>query len=104
MKVSAKITVALCPILFWSTLAYEFTFTSSDTVSALHISGNSILDSNNNIVYLRGIGRTGDIQSASGMWSGPGDDVASWDQKWYNISDNFADGCNVPMLPTGLAC
>ena len=64
MKVSAKITVALCPILFWSTLAYEFTFTSGDTVSALHVSGNSILDSNNNIVYLRGVS---DVQEISNL-------------------------------------
>ena len=42
-------------------------------------------------MYLRGIGRTGDLHSASGMWSGPGDQVANWGQKWLPISSNIPD-------------
>lgn len=64
---------------------------AASTPSPLHTSGHLILDANNNVVYLRGIGRTGDLQSASGMWSGPGDQVASWGQKWQPISANIAD-------------
>lgn len=49
---------------------------------ALHSSGHFILDANNNEVYLRGIGRGGDTDSMTGMWSGPGEDVFNYGQKW----------------------
>jgi hypothetical protein len=55
----------------------------------LHTSGHSILDADNNVVYLRGIGRNGDMQSASGMWSAPGMKVNAWDQKWFSINDSI---------------
>jgi hypothetical protein len=38
--------------------------------SALHTSGHRILDANNNDVYLRGIGRAGDLASLTGLWGG----------------------------------
>jgi hypothetical protein len=40
-------------------------------------------------VYLRGIGRSGDLQSASGMWSGPNEEVFNWNQKWFPIAANL---------------
>jgi Cellulase (glycosyl hydrolase family 5) len=52
------------------------------TTLALHTSGHNILDSNNNVVYLRGIGRAGDIDSLSGIWGGPGDAVFNYGLKW----------------------
>jgi hypothetical protein len=56
---------------------------------ALHTEGTKILDPYGNIVYLRGIGRSGDLQSASGMWSGPGEEIFNWNQKWYSIEANL---------------
>ncbi len=64
----------------------------------LHTSGHYILDSANNVVYLRGIGRTGDLQSASGMWSAPGMALANWGQKWLSIEEN------IPMMDATLQC
>ena len=55
---------------------------------ALNTEGSNILDVYGNVVYLRGIGRSGDFQSASGMWSGPGEQIFSWDQKWASIFSN----------------
>lgn len=55
---------------------------STSTASALHTSGHLILDSNNKVVYLRGIGRAGDIDSLTGMWSGKGASV-------YSSGDSF---------------
>jgi hypothetical protein len=58
------------------------TVQAATTTSALHTSGHTILDANNNPVYLRGIGRAGDIDSLSGMWGGPGEDVFNYAQKF----------------------
>ncbi|MCW4004732.1 MAG: cellulase family glycosylhydrolase [Candidatus Bathyarchaeota archaeon] len=55
---------------------------AATTTSPLHTSGHLILDANNNPVYLRGIGRAGDIDSLSGIWSGPGDSVYNYGNKW----------------------
>ena len=49
---------------------------------ALNTSGDQILDANNNAVYLRGIGRAGDLDSLSGTWGGQGDAVYSYGEKW----------------------
>lgn len=67
-------------------------------IQPLHTSGDQILDASGNIVYLRGIGRTGDLQSASGMWAGPGDQVANCGQKWQQISSN------VPLMDATFQC
>ncbi len=56
---------------------------------ALHTSGSNIINSYGSVVYLRGIGRSGDLQSASGMWSAPGEPVFTWDQKWQPLSENI---------------
>ncbi|MCL5877930.1 MAG: glycoside hydrolase family 5 protein [Candidatus Bathyarchaeota archaeon] len=65
---------------------------------ALHTSGYKILDIYGNVVYLRGIGRSGDLQSPSGMWSGPGEQVFSWTQKWLPIEENL------PKMDATLQC
>ena len=93
MKFYVKSAIVLCIVLI-STLftisALEFINpTSASTAPALHVSGNQIQDVNGKTVYLRGIGRAGDIESASGMWSGPDQTVFAWDQKWYPISSNI---------------
>ena len=83
-------------ILFVSTvimlLLSTFVFTlqieaDQSTAPALHTSGNQILDANNNVVYLRGIGKAGELVSATGMWSEAGDPfVYAWYQKWQSLS------------------
>jgi hypothetical protein len=93
MKFYVKSTIILCIILV-STLfaisALQFVNPSSaSTAPALHVSGNQIQDINGKTVYLRGIGRAGDIESASGMWSGPDQTVFAWDQKWCPLSNNI---------------
>ena len=87
----AKPAVLCISALFIISMLSVFASTGvqAATTPSLHTSGDQILDSNNNVVYLRGIGRTGDLQSASGMWSGPGMAVASWSQKWQSISSNI---------------
>ncbi len=73
---------ALFIISMISVLASTAPVQAEVTISPLHTSGHQILDSNNNPVYLRGIGRTGDCDSLSGMWSAPGQDVFNYGQKW----------------------
>ncbi len=63
----------------------------AQTTPALHVSGNTILDSRNHVVILRGLGRAGDLESASGMWSGPGDPVIAFSQKWRSTRSNIVD-------------
>jgi len=48
----------------------------------LHTLGHTILDSRNNVVYFRGIGRAGDLASLSGIWSGRGENVFDYSEKW----------------------
>lgn len=92
MKTLASITLILCIILLSSVFAYNYNYdTEAATARALHVSGNKIHDVYDHTVTLRGIGRAGDIESASGMWSSPGQTVYSWDQKWLPITDNIAD-------------
>lgn len=89
-----KLTTLLISALFLVSMLSVFSagnVQAATTTSPLHTSGHLILDAENNVVYLRGIGRTGDLQSASGMWSGPGDQVVTWGQKWLPISSNIAD-------------
>ncbi len=91
MKVFSKIALGLIVSLLCSCFLVLFEPTDAAT-SALHVSGNRILDYRNNQVVFRGIGRTGDMESASGMWSGAGDvNVVAWGQKWFPISANIAD-------------
>ncbi|MCL5950054.1 MAG: glycoside hydrolase family 5 protein [Candidatus Bathyarchaeota archaeon] len=56
----------------------------ASTVKPLHTSGHTILDSSNNLVYFRGIGRAGDLDSLSGTWGGRGENVFSYGEKWQN--------------------
>jgi hypothetical protein len=93
MRTWSKLAIMLCIILTASSLTAELSFNAqAATAPALHVAGNKILDPSGNAVLLRGIGRAGDIESASGMWSGPGDtNVYAWGQKWYPISQNIAD-------------
>ena len=90
-----KPAVLLISALFIMSIALTFmpisvqAQTAASTMPGLHTSGNQILDANNNVVYLRGMGRTGDLQSASGMWSGQGMSTAAWGQKWQSISSNI---------------
>ncbi len=53
-------------------------------VAPLHTSGHTILDSSNNLVYFRGIGRAGDLDSMSGTWGGQGENVFDYGEKWQN--------------------
>lgn len=93
MRTWSKLAIILCIILTASSLTAELSFNAqAATAPALHVAGNQILDANGKAVTFRGIGRAGDIESASGMWSGPGDtNVFAWGQKWYPISQNIAD-------------
>jgi hypothetical protein len=54
----------------------------ASTINPLHTSGHKILDSSNNEVYFRGIGRAGDLDSLSGTWGGPGENVFGYGEKW----------------------
>ena len=65
---------------------------------ALHTSGTSILDINNSLVNLRGIGRTGDLESTTGMWSGPGMNVAESGQQFQPLSSN------IPLMDATFRC
>ena len=56
----------------------------TSNVKPLHTSGHTILDSSNNVVYFRGIGRAGDLDSMSGTWGGRGENVFSYGEKWQN--------------------
>lgn len=40
------------------------------------------MDANNNVVYLRGIGRAGDLESLTGTWGGKGDVVYDYSLQW----------------------
>ncbi len=51
-------------------------------IKPLHTRGHTILDSRNNAVYFRGIGRAGDLASLSGVWSGRGENVFDYSEKW----------------------
>ncbi len=70
----------------------------ASTIKPLHTSGHTILDSSNNLVYFRGIGRAGDLDSLSGMWSGQGENVLDYGAKWQtdisvlkqNMDETFA--------------
>lgn len=85
---------AYVPLLFLAFLLLSIPFIylggmQAKLSMALHTSGTNILDAYGNVVYLRGIGRSGDLQSASGMWSGPDETVFDWSQKWESISSNI---------------
>ena len=54
----------------------------ASTGAPLHTSGHTILDSSNNLVYFRGIGRAGDLDSLSGTWGGRGENVFAYGEKW----------------------
>jgi hypothetical protein len=54
----------------------------STTAKPLHTSGHKILDSSNDLVYFRGIGRAGDLDSLSGTWGGIGENVFEYEEKW----------------------
>ena len=98
MHYSTKRIIAICLVFLTLTLSFAISQTVSGATPALHTAGHQILNESNNVVYFRGIGRQGDLQSASGMWSEPGDAVAVWSQKWQSISDNL------PMMDATLQC
>ncbi len=50
--------------------------------TTLHTSGNKILDANNNPIYLKGIGRLGDLDSLNGQWYGIGETYNTNDFKF----------------------
>lgn len=89
MKTLAATSLLLCVIIMVAVVAFEYNHsTQAAAATALHVSGNKILDAYGNTVVLRGFGRAGDIESASGMWSGPGELVFASGQKWLPIEDN----------------
>jgi hypothetical protein len=53
-----------------------------NSASPLHTTGHLILDAQNNVVYLRGIGRAGDLNSLSGTWGGNGDAAYDCGEAW----------------------
>ena len=54
----------------------------NSTIKSLHTSGHAIMDSNGNLVYFRGVGRAGDLDSLSGTWGGRGQNVFDYGEKW----------------------
>ena len=76
MKYLSAPALIICLIMLGAALSLVPPQTGTATALPLHVSGNQILNPSNQLVVLRGIGRTGDLQSASGMWSGPGMYVA----------------------------
>lgn len=76
------VLLGVLPIIFSASLHAQ------EVSLKLHTSGHNILDENNNLVYFRGVGRTGDLESLSGMWSGPGDLVFDYNLGWQ--TDNAA--------------
>ena len=89
MKAQAASSLLLCVILIAAVIAFQYNqSTRAAPATALHVSGNKILDAYGNIVIFRGIGRAGVIESASGMWSGPGELVFAFAQKWLPIEEN----------------
>ena len=98
-KLAKPVVLSIIAIFVISMLSvFVSTGAPASITPALHTSGDQILDSNNNVVILRGIGRTGDLESASGMWSGPGMAVADWSQKWQSISSN------IPLMDATFRC
>ena len=73
-------------------------FNHTTTEGFLHVNGNQILDSNGKTVILKGIGRAGDIESASGIWGGPGGFLASFGLKWLNVNES------IPAIDATLQC
>ncbi len=97
-KTSISAAIILCVILTCTVLSFAFTSTQANAATALHVSGSQILDASGKTVILRGIGRAGDIESASGMWSSPGSAVFAWDQKWHPITNN------IPLMDATFKC
>ena len=70
----------------------------TSTIKSLHTSGHTIMDSNGNLVYFRGVGRAGDLDSLSGTWGGRGEAVFDNGAKWQtdvsvlrqNMDETFA--------------
>ncbi|MCW4001318.1 MAG: glycoside hydrolase family 5 protein [Candidatus Bathyarchaeota archaeon] len=86
-----KIVGSFVVLLLASTLLamLPLNISQSGRAVALHTEGTKIVDAYGSVVYLRGIGRAGEIQSASGMWSGPEQEIFNWNQKWFSIEDNL---------------
>ena len=98
MKFLSQLALIACMIMLCATFLPAFPQTLTVTAPSLHVSGAQILNSSNQVVVLRGIGRTGDLQSASGMWSTQGMAVADWSQKWMPISSN------IPLMDATFQC
>ena len=88
MKYFSTPALIVCLILLGAAFSLVLPQTGMATALPLHVSGSEIVNPSNQVVVLRGIGRVGDLQSASGMWSGPGTYVATWDQMWQPIRSN----------------
>lgn len=98
-KFSGILVILLSAVLLSSCFFGVLEPAGAATISSLHVLGDKILDSANRPVILRGIGRTGDMESASGMWSTAGDvNVAAWGQKWMPIE------YNIPLMDATFEC
>jgi hypothetical protein len=76
------ILVILAVALFMPWLTIFGSSPQPSNAESLHTSGHTVLDSSNNLVYFRGIGRAGDLDSLSGMWGGKGENVFAYYEKW----------------------
>ena len=76
------VTTLAVAIFASSILFVEFHHYASAGATSLHTFGHQIVDSNGNVVYFRGIGRAGDIDSMTGFWSGKGMPVYDTSMSW----------------------
>jgi hypothetical protein len=76
------VTALFIPVLVILAGSQTETTYQASTGEALHTSGHRILDSSNNPIYFRGIGRAGDLDSLSGTWGGKGDNPYDYSEKW----------------------
>jgi hypothetical protein len=90
LKTSLFASIFVCTLLLSALFTIDYSVRPQiQDAPALHVKGNKIQDACGNTIILRGFGRAGDIESASGMWSGPGETVFEWGQKWVPINDNL---------------
>ena len=77
------IILAIALIISWASI-FETVQSPNQakTILLLHTSGHQIMDANNKVVYLRGIGRAGDLESLSGTWGGQGGALFDSGEKW----------------------
>jgi hypothetical protein len=79
------LVLAISTLLLLSTLTTIIPNTQAQTTTptpALNTQGHNIVDQNNNIIYLRGIGRAGDTDSLTGIWGAKGESTFNYGNKW----------------------